>query len=176
LPAFEHNVKIKTIMNIRKEKESDFIQITNIHDKAFKNPSEGRIVEDLRENRKLTISLVCEVEGKVIGHIVYSPIYSKGEIIGLGLAPVAVLPDFQKQGIGSALIKAGNKMAVSKGYSRIFVLGYHDYYSRFGFVPAKKYNYFSKFDPEGRHFMILNNDITTEAERTEIKYCREFEG
>jgi putative acetyltransferase len=161
-------------MNVREEKESDILQITNIHDKAFRGHDEGKIVENLRKNGNLKISLVCEMRNKLVGHIAYSPVYSKNKIIGLGLAPVAVLPDFQKQGIGSTLIRRGNKMAVSKGFLKIFVLGDPDYYSRLGFEPAKRYNYFSKFDPEGNHFMILKNHIKPERKKTDVEYGKEF--
>jgi putative acetyltransferase len=163
-------------MYIRNEKESDIQQITEIHKQAFKGTDEGRIVERLRGNKHLTISLVCEIDDKVVGHIAYSPIFHKDEVIGLGLAPVAVLPEFQKRGSGSALIKAGNELARSKGFTKIFVLGDPDYYLRFGFLPAKEYNYFSKYDPEGEHFMILKGDVKPEAEKIDIEYCKEFEG
>jgi putative acetyltransferase len=163
-------------MNIRSENESDIQQITLIHDQAFNGPDEGKIVEKLRKNNRLTISLVYELENMVVGHIAYSPVYNKGEVIGLGLAPVAVLPDFQKLGIGSALINAGDEIAASKEYSRIFVIGYQNYYSRFGFVLAKEYNYFSRYDLDGGHFMILKDDVKPEAEKVDVEYCTEFEG
>ena len=85
-------------MIIREENESDIINITTVHNQAFNGPDEGKIVKNLRKNNNLTISLVAEADGKIIGHIAYSPIYDKNkEIIGIGLAPVAVLPSHQKQ-------------------------------------------------------------------------------
>ena len=131
-------------MIIRKENESDIANITTVHNQAFNGLDEGKIVKNLRKSNSLTISLVAEANGKIIGHIAYSPIYSKNkEIIGIGLAPVAVLSSHQKQGIGSQLIERGNEIALSKGFERIFVLGDPGYYCRFGFKMAKNYNYFS---------------------------------
>ncbi|MFB0527562.1 MAG: GNAT family N-acetyltransferase [bacterium] len=162
-------------MLIRNENESDIEDITNIHDQAFNGPDEGKIVKDLRKNNNLTISLIAEVNKKIVGHIAYSPIYNKNEeIIGIGLAPVAVLPAYQKQGVGSNLINKGNEMALLKGFKKIFVLGDPEYYCRFGFESAKNYNYFSDFDPEGKHFMILGKQLERESEKTFVNYCKEF--
>ena len=161
-------------MNIREEKETDIAEITNIHNQAFKGPLEGEIVKNLRKNKNLTISLVCEMENKIVGHIAYSPTYVKNETAGLGLAPVGVSPEFQKQGIGSALINKGNEIALSKGFSRIFVIGEPDYYPKFNFEPAKKYNYFSKFDPEGNYFMVLGRNLEAASERIEVECGKEF--
>ena len=162
-------------MLIRNENESDIEDITNIHDQAFNGPDEGKIVKNLRKNNNLTISLIAEINKKMVGHIAYSPIYNKNEeIIGIGLAPVAVLPSYQKQGVGSNLINKGNEMALSKGFKKIFVLGDPEYYRRFGFEIAKNYNYFSHFDPEGKHFMISGKQLERESDKTFVNYCKEF--
>ena len=161
-------------MIIREEKESDIPPIAHIHNQAFNSADEARIVEKLRKNNKITVSLVCESDGEILGHIAYSPVYSKNEIAGVGLAPVAVLPSVQKQGIGTKLINSGNHIVFSKGFEKIFVLGDPAYYSRFGFENAKKYNYFSQFDPEGHNFMILGKDIRKQIERIDIDFCEEF--
>jgi putative acetyltransferase len=160
-------------MKIRIEKESDVNQITEIHNQAFTGPDEGKIVENLRKNKNLTLSLVCEINGKLTGHIAYSPIRKQEEIIGVGLAPVAVLPSMQNQGIGSQLIKYGNAQAFEMGFKRIFVLGGPEYYSRFGFTLAKEYNYYCDYDPEGNHFMV-QGELSKETEKTIAYYCKEF--
>jgi putative acetyltransferase len=162
-------------MSIREEEEIDIDHITQLHNEVFNEPEEGTIVENLRNNNNLTISLIYEINGKIVGHIAYSPIYKEQEIIGLGLAPIAVLPEYQNQGIGSKLIRYGNSAALSKGYKKIFVLGLPDYYYRFGFHMAREYNYFSKFDLEGDHFMIMGDDLKNEAERVSVNYCNEFD-
>jgi putative acetyltransferase len=161
-------------MKIRAEKDSDINQITEIHNQAFSGPDEGKIVKNLRKNKALTISLVCEVDGKLAGHIAYSPIRNKNEeVIGIGLAPVAVLPSLQNQGIGSKLIEHGNKEAFDMGFKKIFVLGDPEYYSRFGFVSAKEYNYYCEYDPEGNHFMI-QGELSKASGETIVYYCAEF--
>ena len=161
-------------MIIREESKADIDQIAEILKKAFNSIDEAKIVDSLRINKKLIISLVCELNGVIVGHIAYSPIFIDQEIVGIGLAPVAVLPDNQKQGIGSELIRQGNSIALSKGYEKIFVLGDPDYYFRFGFKLAKEYNYYSKFDPEGNHFMVMGETMENEPEKIVVNYCEEF--
>jgi len=162
-------------MKIREEKERDINQITKIHNQAFNSLNEGEIVRKLRRNRNLIISLVCELEDKPVGHIAYSPIHNRiNEVIDIGLAPVGVLPGHQKQGIGSELIKEGNRIALSKGYQRIFVLGDPKYYRRFGFEMAKKYNYYSGFAPDGNHFMVMGNEIEKRGYKIFVNYSEEF--
>lgn len=161
-------------MFIREEKPSDSSAITIVHDLAFGGTGESRIVQRLRQRSKLTISLVAEVDGTIVGHIAYSPVSSGQGIIGLGLAPVGVLPSHQKQGIGTKLIEQGNRSAYAKGYNRIFVLGYPEYYKRFGFVLAEKYGYFTTFDPEGEHFMVTGEGLHKNDADIRVEYCEEF--
>ena len=161
-------------MNIRLENNSDIYQIENIHNQAFNNPDESKIVNKLRGNNNLTLSLVGEIDESLIGHIAYSPIlngYQKP--IGIGLGPVGVIPAFQNQGIGSHLIEKGNKDVIKMGFDKIFVLGDPKYYSRFGFELAKDYNYFCDFDPKGNHFMILEPN-KKRSEKTTVYYRDEF--
>ena len=162
-------------MIIRNEIKSDATDISTIDNQAFKEPDEAKIVENLRKNNNLIISLVAGIDKKIIGHIAYSPIYSENkEMIGIGLAPVAVLPSHQKQGIGSKLIDKGNEIVLSKGFERVFVLGDPGYYCRFGFKMARNYNYFSSFDPEGNYFMVLGGKLKKEFQRASVHYCKEF--
>ena len=91
----------------------------------------------------------------------------------MGLGPVGVLPSFQKQGIGSNLIKKGTKDIIKMGINKMFVLGDQKYYSKFGFELAKDYNYFCDFDPNGNHFMFLKSNKKSPQKRT-VYYCEEF--
>jgi len=159
---------------ISSESAIHFDNITFIHDQAFQNSSEGRIIEKLRINQNLIISLVLCFHNQTIGHIAYSPIFADNQIIGLGLGPVAVLPNFQNQGFGSKLIENGNNLALTH-YSKIFVFGNPNFYSRFGFEFAKEYNYFSKYDPSGEHFMILGKELVKHSTTLFVKYCGEFD-
>jgi putative acetyltransferase len=167
------NLEIDTM--IRLENQTDIAAITAVHNQAFNGPDEGKIVENLRENQNLIISLVFELDGKIVTHIAYSPIHNKNQqFVGLGLAPVAVLPAYQKQGLGSRLIEIGNEMAFAIGFKKIFVLGEPEYYRRFGFEIAKQYNYFSDFDPEGNHFMVRGEQLEKASEKTSVDYGQEF--
>jgi len=86
-------------MKIREEKERDINQITNIHNQAFNGRNEGEIVKKLRKNSNLIISLVCELEGKLVGHIAYSPIHDRiNEIIDIGLALLGFCQDTKSKG------------------------------------------------------------------------------
>jgi predicted N-acetyltransferase YhbS len=76
-------------------------------------------------------------------------------------------------GVGIGLIEQGNGEAFERGFEKIFVLGDHGYYSRFGFVLAKEHNYYCEYDPEGNHFMVLGAHAK-EPEKTMVYYCQEY--
>ena len=159
---------------IRIENKADLLQITEIHNQAFGDTEESQIVTDLRKNDNLKLSLVYENDGILVGHIAYSLMKNNNDIIiGMGLAPLSVLPSHQKIGIGSKLVKYGNHQAIKMGFNQIFVLGNPKYYSRFGFEIAKKYNYFSNFDPRGNHFMVFGKE-TKELFKINVYYSKEF--
>ncbi len=126
-------------LRIRPERPADIPAITTIHQAAFQGEGEGRLVELLRQNGKAEISLVAEADSQVIGHVLFSPvtIASRADLLrGLGLAPVGVLPAWQKQGAGTGMIQLGLKMANLRGYNYCVVLGDPGYYQQFGFQAA----------------------------------------
>lgn len=126
-------------LRIRPEKPADILAITSVHQAAFHDEGESRLVELLRQNGKAEISLVAEADGQVIGHLLFSPVTIAGSdhgLRGLGLAPVGVLPACQKQGAGTGMIQLGLKMANLRGYDYCIVLGDPAYYQRFGFQTA----------------------------------------
>jgi putative acetyltransferase len=123
---------------VRPESTDDPEQIHSVHRMAFGQRDEAQLVDDLREGGHSVLSLVALVDDCIVGHVLFSPIRIVGEqreIDGLALAPVAVLPDYQGQGIGSALIRAGLSMAREQGHHIVIVLGEPAYYRRFGFRP-----------------------------------------
>lgn len=144
---------------IRKEKESDIKEIFEINKSAFGRNLESKLVDMLRIADCDIISLVAEFNGKIVGHIMFSPVYIDGKVAGMGLAPLAVLPEFQKQGIGTKLINAGIE-EVKKNYSLIILFGHETYYPKFGFVPASKFGLKCQYKlPEGVSedvFMAMN--------------------
>ena len=126
-------------MIIRKETTSDIEAITQITIAAFRtvpisNHTEQFIIKALRAAGALTISLVAEIDGRVVGHVAFSPvIISDGTTGWYGLGPVSVLPDYQKQGIGKALINKGLSLLKDMGGEGCALVGDPNYYKRFGF-------------------------------------------
>jgi putative acetyltransferase len=124
---------------IRNETESDFDATTEVTEKAFEtleisNHTEQFIVKALRELHALTVSLVAEVNGKVVGHIAFSPVtISDGSQDWYGLGPVSVLPEFQGEGIGKSLINKGLSTLQALGAMGCVLAGDPGYYNRFGF-------------------------------------------
>lgn len=131
-------------MVIRCEETGDHAAISEIVYAAFLNhpqhapgslPTEHKIVDALRESGALTLSLVCEERGEIVGHIAFSPVLVNGEMLGwYGLGPVAVRSDRQRGGIGSALIREGIRLLEEDGAVGFMLVGDPDYYRRFGFI------------------------------------------
>jgi putative acetyltransferase len=123
-------------VEIREERESDRDAIREVNRIAFGGETEGRLVDALRTGGYVITSLVAVDQGEVVGHALYSalPIEAGGEVItGAALAPVAVRPERQGAGIGSALIRRGLEVCRERGCAAVVVLGHPDYYPRFGF-------------------------------------------
>jgi len=114
----------------------------------------------LRKTKKFNpgLSLVAEVQGRIVGHILFYPIEIRSEdkvFPSLALAPMAVLPEYQRQGIGSQLVEEGLKKARKLGFSSVIVLGHAAYYPRFGFEPAGKWGIQPPFEVPDDVFMAL---------------------
>jgi putative acetyltransferase len=126
-------------MIIRKETALDIEAITRVTISAFRtlpisNHTEQFIIKALRTEGALTLSLVAEIEGRVVGHIAFSPItISDGTKDWYGLGPVSVLPEYQKQGIGKAIINEGLSLLKDMGGQGCALVGDPNYYKRFGF-------------------------------------------
>ena len=123
---------------IRNEEGKDIEQVREIVRAAFPGDAESRLVDALRANGKAIVSLVAVKGDDVLGHILFSPVTTTppSEGAGLGLAPVAVRPDAQSQGIGSKLVREGLRACAELGFDYCVVLGGPDYYQRFGFESA----------------------------------------
>ena len=126
-------------MIIRRERISDIETISEVTIAAFQNHpisnhTEQFIINALRNSNALTISLVAEVDGQVVGHIAFSPVsISDGSQHWHGLGPVSVLPEYQKQGIGKSLIREGLSLLKALGSKGCVLVGDPKYYERFGF-------------------------------------------
>lgn len=127
---------------IRPVDPADVEAVAEVNAQAFGGEEESRLVRLLHARGKACISLLAETDGGVVGHILFSPAYFKPDqpqLQALGLAPIAVLPAYQNQGIGSQLVISGLLACRSGGWQAVFVLGHPTYYPRFGFRPAHLY-------------------------------------
>lgn len=151
-------------MIIRPEQPEDINEIRSLNVLAFGQFLEAIIVDTLRANCREILSLVAVEDEKIVGHILFSPVAIEGphgSINGMGLAPMAVLPDRQRQGIGAHLIKKGIEELQTARCPFIVVLGHHEYYTRFGFEQASNYGIRCQWEgiPD-EAFMILWLDKT----------------
>ena len=124
---------------VRAEMPEDAPAIHRINESAFGQPNEAMLVAALRGAAGTYLSLVAEQDGNVVGHILFTEVRVEsraGSWNALGLAPMAVLPAFQRKGIGSQLVRSGLDTCVRQGHTVVVVLGHPSYYPRFGFVPA----------------------------------------
>lgn len=126
-------------IQIREEAPGDVAAIHALNVAAFDTDAEARLVDALRANGALTLSLVATANGEIVGHIAFSPvtIESDGRTFhGVGLAPMAVAPARQRHGIGGRLIADGLRRLRAMGQPFCVVLGHADYYPRHGFERA----------------------------------------
>jgi len=145
---------------IRKEITDDFDFIKNLNNKAFHQKHEGELIENLRKRPEYIseLSLLAVFDNKIIGHILFFPvtIVTPGDAYTtLSLAPMAVLPDFQKIGIGEKLIIEGLERAKSLGFASAVVLGHPEYYPRFGFRPASAWKIKAPFSVPDEAMMAI---------------------
>lgn len=145
-------------MNIRHERPQDIEIIHAVEAAAFGRDVEADLVNRLRENEGITLSLVAEQDDQIVGHILFSPMTIDGvQDTVLALGPVGVLPDYQKQGIGAALIREGLRQAAEMGYTLVFLVGHPTYYPRLGFRQAVPLGFDSVYTPDKtqhEHFMV----------------------
>ena len=144
---------------IRPETLEDYIVISEVNRLAFGRENEARLVKTIRQSANFNpkLSLVAIKDKKVVGHILFSPITiqsQNGNIPALALAPLAVCPEFQNQGIGSQLVKQGLEECQRIG-DIVIVIGHPTYYTRFGFSSATAKGLSAPFPIPDEAFMIL---------------------
>jgi putative acetyltransferase len=143
--------------DIRPELPADAAAVRYVNEQAFEGPDEARIVDLLRERGKALISLVAIAGEQVVGHILFSTVTidpDNDHLRLIGLAPMAVLPDFQQQGIGSALVEAGLQRCRDLGFAAVVVLGHPEYYPHFGFTRASPFGLTNEYEAD-EAFMVL---------------------
>jgi len=144
-------------IHIREEEAADRFAIWRVNVEAFGRDAEAVLVNELREDGVHCISLVAEEAPLVVGHILFSPVDLTGDdsdVRLVGLGPMSVTPALQKRGVGSLLVTEGLKRCLAQGYDAAVVLGYPEYYPRFGFSPAITYNIRSEYVVPEEVFMI----------------------
>lgn len=128
----------KRTVLIRLETPDDQQTIGRVNRAAFGDDDEAKLINALREGNLIEVSLVAEVNAQIVGHILFSPVTiqtAQGTVEALSLAPMAVLPSFQGQGIGSQLVEAGLKTCRERNGKIVLVLGHPEFYQKFGFSP-----------------------------------------
>ncbi len=161
-------------ITIRSEEARDIAQVRSVLRAAFPTQAESRLADALRENGKALLSLVATSGDQVLGHILCSPVSTSpsSEPRGMGLAPVAVHPDFQSCGIGSQLIHKGLHLSKELGYDYCVVLGDPTYYQRFGFEKASTFGVRNEYGVDDEFMFIrFNEEILPNGL---VKYAEEF--
>jgi len=143
------------LIEIREEGPHDVAAVRDLNRRAFGQDQESNIVDALRGSGAALLSLVATVNDRLVGHIMYSSAVIGDSVTGAALGPMAVLPECQRQGIGSKLVEAGNQKLKDAGCPFIIVVGHADYYPRFGFRPASEHGIKCEWDVPDDVFMLL---------------------
>jgi putative acetyltransferase len=143
-------------MIIRDERPVDVDSIRAVNLTAFETSTEADLVDALRRRATPLISLVAEDGANVVGHILFSPVTLASEpgLTVMGLAPMAVVPSRQRQGVGSSLVRAGLDRCRQVNAAGVVVLGHPEYYPRFGFLPAARLFLRCEYDVAEEVFMV----------------------
>ena len=166
------------MMIVRAEIAEDYEAVRRVNESAFGRPNEADLVEALRSHARPHISLVAVLDGQVVGHIFFSPVLieSEGGVwSAMGLAPMAVQPEYQGQGIGGRLVREGLSECQRLGHSVVVVLGHPDYYPRFGFTKARLKGLRCEYDVPDEVFMVTELEPQAlDGRQGLVKYHPEF--
>jgi putative acetyltransferase len=155
---------------IRSEGPQDWRTVFEVVSSAFGRNAEAELVRKLREGGDAAVSLVAEVHGQIVGHVMLSKLGAS--FPALALAPVSVIPMRQRCGVGSSLIKAALKCAHDDGWEAIFVLGDPNYYEPFGFSREAAAGFESPY--AGPHFMMLRLSASLAATAGRLSHASAF--
>ena len=142
-------------MHVRTERPADTAGVRQVNLAAFPTGTEADLVDALREQATPIVSIVAVEGTEIVGHILFSPVTLTGhqELAIMGLAPMAVVPARQRQGIGSALVHEGFTACTRLGFRAVIVLGHAEYYPRFGFIPASRFGLRCEYEVPDDVFM-----------------------
>jgi putative acetyltransferase len=147
---------IKMPVLLRDEQPGDREQVRTVNETAFGRSDEANLIDRLRAEEAILLSLVAEIDSRIIGHILFSRMTvatAQGPIAAVSLAPMAVLPEHQGRNVGSEMVQRGLAQLRNQGERIVIVLGHKHYYPRFGFSTEKARCLASPFPPEA--FMAL---------------------
>jgi putative acetyltransferase len=145
---------------IRDEQPPDREEVRKVNEAAFGRPDEADLIEKLRAEGANLLSLVAEIDGQIVGHILFSRMTvqtEQGPVAAVSLAPMAVLPEHQGQMAGSLLVRRGLAELRDRGERIVIVLGHKKYYPRFGFSPEKARYLNSPFPPDALMALELSD-------------------
>lgn len=165
-------------VRVRREREGDIKDIYNINLLAFGREDEGRLVDRLRSEVSPFISLVAgDDTGPLAGHILFTPVTAgRSALRAAGLGPMAVLPERQGSGTGTALIKEGLRACAEEGMGAVFVLGHPEYYSKFGFTHASAKGIYWKSEEFAPYFFVIELDAgALDGVTGEVRYHPAFD-
>ena len=165
---------------IRDERSQDAPAIRAVLEAAFPEIVEADLVDRLRVACRDSVSLVALEDTRVVGHILFTPVTiekPEGLIAGYGLAPMAVLPEFQRKGIGSALVHAGVERLRQSGCPFVVVVGHPEYYPRFGFGLASTHGIRCQWDgvPDDAFMVLILQPSIASCVAGLAKYRPEFD-
>ena len=150
---------MRELVTIRAERAGDEAQVREVNELAFGQPVEADLVDRLRRTSEEALSLVAVDDRAVVGHILFTPVEVEGNprpVCGMGLAPMAVRPERQREGVGSELVSHGLKLLRERRIPFVVVVGHPEYYPRFGFVPASSHGLRSQWaEVPDEAFMVL---------------------
>lgn len=166
------------MITVRPERPEDACQVRHLNELAFGQPTEANLVERLRQACSDSLSLVAE-DDTVVGHILFTPVVvesARRRVLGMGLAPMAVRPDRQRQGIGSQLVRRGLDLLRERGCPFVVVVGHPEYYPRFGFEPASRHGLASQWDgiPHAAFLVLVLDRHAMAGVSGVAKYREEF--
>ena len=165
------------MINIRSERAQDVAAVRRVHVTAFPTADEADLVERLRAGGKAGVSLVAEAEGRIIGHIIFSPVTFDPplDIIAYGLGPMAVVPGYEKHAVGRRLVQNGLAECHARNACMVVVLGDAGYYNRFGFERASRHGLRNEFGAEESFMVFMLDARAHPPPSTLVKYASEFE-
>jgi len=168
------------MITIRQEEPEDIAAVRAINETAFGRPTEAAIVDSIRAACPDAVSLVALEDDRIVGHIFFSPVLvSSGNesTQGMGLAPMAVLPERQRHGIGSMLVQVGIDAMRKRNCPFIIVLGHPEYYPRFGFISASRHGLSCQWDgiPDEAFMALILDEVSMVSVSGTARYRDEFD-